>query len=148
MGFFFNDTATTEIYTLSLHDALPISLSGTYYYKVSASDGTGWTDTFSEVSETVDGGTTDGTITIAWSAVTGATKYRVWRGTATDSEDEYYETTSTSVNDDGSIAFTTGTVPSVTTAYVNKIVPYGDRDRKSTRLNSSHIPLPRMPSSA
>src|SRR3712207_8064695 len=26
--FFFNDTATTEIYTLSLHDALPISLDG------------------------------------------------------------------------------------------------------------------------
>src|SRR5437016_6498431 len=25
-SFFFNDTATTEIYTLSLHDALPISL--------------------------------------------------------------------------------------------------------------------------
>src|SRR3712207_8374052 len=24
MSFFFNDTATTEIYTLSLHDALPI----------------------------------------------------------------------------------------------------------------------------
>src|SRR2546430_851732 len=27
--FFFNDTATTEIYTLSLHDALPISSSST-----------------------------------------------------------------------------------------------------------------------
>src|SRR5260221_6336757 len=26
--FFFNDTATTEIYTLSLHDALPISRVG------------------------------------------------------------------------------------------------------------------------
>src|SRR3712207_9519191 len=26
--FFFNDTATTEIYTLSLHDALPISFGG------------------------------------------------------------------------------------------------------------------------
>src|SRR3712207_8278996 len=26
--FFFNDTATTEIYTLSLHDALPISGAG------------------------------------------------------------------------------------------------------------------------
>src|SRR5690349_22692306 len=26
--FFFNDTATTEIYTLSLHDALPILLRG------------------------------------------------------------------------------------------------------------------------
>src|SRR6266403_4532690 len=28
--FFFNDTATTEIYTLSLHDALPISPGPTY----------------------------------------------------------------------------------------------------------------------
>src|SRR2546427_11950692 len=27
-SFFFNDTATTEIYTLSLHDALPISATG------------------------------------------------------------------------------------------------------------------------
>src|SRR5256885_8705177 len=27
MFFFFNDTATTEIYTLSLHDALPICLA-------------------------------------------------------------------------------------------------------------------------
>ena len=26
--FFFNDTATTEIYTLSLHDALPICCDG------------------------------------------------------------------------------------------------------------------------
>src|ERR1039458_5540954 len=29
VSFFFNDTATTEIYTLSLHDALPICLAGT-----------------------------------------------------------------------------------------------------------------------
>src|SRR5256885_9524136 len=29
-SFFFNDTATTEIYTLSLHDALPISLANSY----------------------------------------------------------------------------------------------------------------------
>jgi len=28
--FFFNDTATTEIYTLSLHDALPISTSPSF----------------------------------------------------------------------------------------------------------------------
>src|SRR5438874_3657756 len=28
MSFFFNDPATTEIYTLSLHDALPISFDG------------------------------------------------------------------------------------------------------------------------
>src|SRR2546421_544119 len=30
--FFFNDTATTEIYTLSLHDALPISFRGKSYH--------------------------------------------------------------------------------------------------------------------
>src|SRR5256885_8252540 len=30
MFFFFNDTATTEIYTLSLHDALPICLRYSY----------------------------------------------------------------------------------------------------------------------
>src|SRR5438876_7613172 len=29
LSFFFNDTATTEIYTLSLHDALPISRTRT-----------------------------------------------------------------------------------------------------------------------
>src|SRR2546430_12661995 len=33
--FFFNDTATTEIYTLSLHDALPISVSGVIHTGVS-----------------------------------------------------------------------------------------------------------------
>src|ERR1035437_2560924 len=34
--FFFNDTATTEIYTLSLHDALPISLFLTCVPRASA----------------------------------------------------------------------------------------------------------------
>src|SRR2546421_3560125 len=36
--FFFNDTATTEIYTLSLHDALPIySILGRWIWVVQAS---------------------------------------------------------------------------------------------------------------
>src|SRR2546430_17198728 len=41
--FFFNDTATTEIYTLSLHDALPISSEVGIAFpieKVGALDGT------------------------------------------------------------------------------------------------------------
>src|SRR5215211_9303896 len=34
--FFFNDTATTEIYTLSLHDALPISVGrGAPFFRAS-----------------------------------------------------------------------------------------------------------------
>src|SRR3712207_8296908 len=32
-SFFFNDTATTEIYTLSLHDALPISIEDLHRWK-------------------------------------------------------------------------------------------------------------------
>src|SRR5258708_4409107 len=38
--FFFNDTATTEIYTLSLHDALPISPRAAIAYKFSAREAT------------------------------------------------------------------------------------------------------------
>src|SRR2546422_7968078 len=34
--FFFNDTATTEIYTLSLHDALPICISKEGHWLVGA----------------------------------------------------------------------------------------------------------------
>src|SRR2546423_4417290 len=37
--FFFNDTATTEIYTLSLHDALPISDRAVYSNFVESLDG-------------------------------------------------------------------------------------------------------------
>src|SRR2546430_17743607 len=53
--FFFNDTATTEIYTLSLHDALPISrqavrLQGLHgrgqaeFRRVCRADAQGWKD--------------------------------------------------------------------------------------------------------
>src|SRR5687768_9826090 len=38
--FFFNDTATTEIYTLSLHDALPISWEALPFPTVAAVRGT------------------------------------------------------------------------------------------------------------
>src|SRR3712207_7756185 len=46
--FFFNDTATTEIYTLSLHDALPILQEG-LDYKLRPED----MDVFVKQSETV-----------------------------------------------------------------------------------------------
>src|SRR3712207_8978060 len=39
--FFFNDTATTEIYTLSLHDALPISSSWGPYAATACATSTG-----------------------------------------------------------------------------------------------------------
>src|SRR5256886_8730241 len=39
--FFFNDTATTEIYTLSLHDALPISMELSIWYQGEFRNGIG-----------------------------------------------------------------------------------------------------------
>ena len=98
-SFFFNDTATTEIYTLSLHDALPIcqlTVTDQFY------------DSNSDAGSNFQ--------------ILGST------GSATD-----WVSTST--------LFTAGvdTLPSGTNGYT---------DRKSTRLNSSHIPLSRMPSSA
>src|SRR5258708_31463244 len=48
--FFFNDTATTEIYTLSLHDALPISSD---YEQNLRKHGSKW-ETMMHATETVD----------------------------------------------------------------------------------------------
>src|SRR6266568_4454453 len=48
--FFFNDTATTEIYTLSLHDALPIlsiARSVTWFHWLPTFESTPSTQTFS-----------------------------------------------------------------------------------------------------
>src|SRR6266487_6631258 len=43
-AFFFNDTATTEIYTLSLHDALPISRARVTAVAQPRSRGVAWMD--------------------------------------------------------------------------------------------------------
>src|SRR5260370_6009638 len=51
--FFFNDTATTEIYTLSLHDALTISLVTTLS-TLSASAGSGGVNILNDAGLTVD----------------------------------------------------------------------------------------------
>ena len=127
-SFFAGDIGTAMAIPASPTATLGVAgtLNGTYYYKVSASDGTGWTNVSTEVSGTVDSGTTNGTITIAWTASARSTNYRVWRGTAADGETEYYETTSTSLADDGSLTFTTATPPAVTTAYINKLTSSGD----------------------
>src|SRR5258708_11031391 len=41
-SFFFNDTATTEIYTLSLHDALPISRTSATRTRLETSTPSTW----------------------------------------------------------------------------------------------------------
>src|SRR2546430_4608007 len=50
--FFFNDTATTEIYTLSLHDALPISFTPPEISAFILRELKNWAETY--FGETVD----------------------------------------------------------------------------------------------
>src|SRR5256884_6247532 len=77
--FFFNDTATTEIYTLSLHDALPIfwarclchsrgSLSNAAGFKSSSGK-----NNFADLSPPVDAGTGDACAVTAMLVVATAT---------------------------------------------------------------------------
>src|SRR3712207_9219782 len=66
--FFFNDTATTEIYTLSLHDALPISISSS---GVALAPGTRLTNAF-----TVSPRRSSGTPTTADSRTAGCSASR------------------------------------------------------------------------
>ncbi len=89
-------------------------LNGTYYYKVSVKNNNGWTDISSEVSGTVDGGTTNGTINLTWDIISNIITYRIWRGIVTNSENEYYDTTSNFLVDNGNIIFTSGIIPTIT----------------------------------
>src|SRR2546426_10898190 len=73
--FFFNDTATTEIYTLSLHDALPISLgtnpSGGTLLSTTAVNAVNGVAIFSNLS--IQSASTGYTLTVSSGTLTGAT---------------------------------------------------------------------------
>src|SRR2546430_11703062 len=99
--FFFNDTATTEIYTLSLHDALPI-------YSVR-----------DDMGSIMDLAKTEGML-FKWGSGTG-TNFSTLRGSK--------ETLSAGGIASGPVSFMKGF-----DAFAGVI----KRDRKSTRLNSSH----------
>ena len=103
--FFFNDTATTEIYTLSLHDALPIC-----FYLL----GKVLKPNSSEI-KTIS---TSGIIPTGVPAVYGAELSISYDDVSPNN-------------------------PRLADATISKL-----RDRKSTRLNSSHTDISRMPSSA
>ena len=110
--FFFNDTATTEIYTLSLHDALPIS--------------------FQSLSDFL-------------------CNVGMWA----ESQDD-----SLVLGEHDIVAILTGnfctnlrhflakTLDDATALLGEMLLGFGLGDRKSTRLNSSHTDISRMPSSA
>jgi hypothetical protein len=97
-----------------------IAASTTYYYKVTAVDAQGGeTAASTESSKATGSGTATNTITVNWSAITGASYYNVYRGTTAGGESAYFTTTSTSYTDTGT-AGTAATPPSTGTAYVTR----------------------------
>jgi hypothetical protein len=72
--------------------------SGTHYFRVAALMATGTRTANSvpstEVSATVG---SSGKVTVSWSPVAGADKYRVYRGTAAGAQSKYIETTASSL---------------------------------------------------
>lgn len=74
----------------------------TYYYTVAAFDGTYWSNVGTEVNAIVTAGGT-GSVAITWTAVSNATKYRIYKGLVTGAYDNYEEVVSvTTVTDSGS----------------------------------------------
>jgi hypothetical protein len=96
--------------------------AGTYYYKVTALDAAGGeTTSSSENSQAVGAGSS---ITVNWAAVSGASSYRIYRGTSSNGQNTYYSSTTNSYVDTGS-AGTAGTVPAVNLAFANKFLGTG-----------------------
>src|SRR2546425_5036489 len=128
--FFFNDTATTEIYTLSLHDALPISFHRRYpsqwgYFSVEQSRRVmpfSWAYCAAEAS--IIGRTIDWSDAIQSVSTFHCPPSHCWNLTAPPPSWSMQETLSGCMKP---------TAPSSFRRLSSMV-----RDRKSTRLNSSH----------
>jgi hypothetical protein len=92
--------------------------AATYFYKVSALFPWGESAVSSEVSAVV---VANGSVALTWGAVTGATGYRVYRGTAAGAESAYQVATGNSFTDTGS-AGTAGTPPTLHTLPIGQAV--------------------------
>ena len=86
----------------------------TYYFVVTAITENGYE---SAISDEVNTGSIDpdggATYTVSWDAVTGASKYRVYRGTSSGNYTEYTETTETSI--DETATYNSGSTPDTRT---------------------------------
>lgn len=87
--------------------------AGAKFYKVTALNANGETLPSAEATVTTTGSTSS--VALAWAAVSGATKYRVYRGTTTNNENVYYEVLTNSYTDINAAPTASGTPPTVNT---------------------------------
>lgn len=108
-----------------------LAASTTYFYKVTALNDAGQSLGSNERSIATGAGATN-SISLSWAAVTGATGYRVYRGTAAGAESIYYFVgATTTFVDQGSSANVAGTVPTTNTS--------------STATNANVLTWPALP---
>lgn len=93
--------------------------AATYFYKVTALvnriDGTTGETTGSNEQQVTNTGATSSN-TLSWGAVAGATGYKVYRGTVTNTENVFYTPGNVTTFVDTGAANTGGTVPAINTA--------------------------------
>jgi len=95
-----------------------------YYFRVAASDGTGWTKASAQLLFNLAG---SNGIRISWNPVLGATNYRVYRALTATGTYKFIETLNPYYDYLSDAAFTaTGSPPEETTAYINKLSAAGD----------------------
>lgn len=82
--------------------------AGTYFYKVTALNGNEESLGSTEVSVITTG--TTSSVSVAWTAISGATSYRVYRGTASNGQNVFYTDDASPFVDTGG-AGTGGAVP-------------------------------------
>lgn len=118
--------------TLSVPDAPNVNASltggtfaaGSYFWKIVAVNGAGTTTGGGEATLTLTGSTSS--VQLDWPAVSGATSYRVYRGTSTGAEDHYQTATTNSFLDTGA-AGTAAALPGSNTATTTAAVASGTR---------------------
>jgi len=88
--------------------------AATYYYVVTALNAYGETTISNEKSQVTTGSTSKNTI--SWAAVTGATAYRIYRGTSAGAENVYYQVGAVTSYVDTGAAATSGSPPTVNTS--------------------------------
>lgn len=97
-----------------------LTFSTTYFYKVTAIDSAGGeTAASTESSNTIAGSGSLRQIPLTWTAVTGASGYRIYRSTTTNTEVYLTSVLTNSYTDTGTVTIGTVSPPSTTTAVVS-----------------------------
>lgn len=109
------------------------TLAGTFYYKIVAVNAAGTSLGSNEVVITATG---TSTVTVNWAAVTGATGYRIYRGTAPGAQDTYYEVGNVLTFTDTGAAGTAGTVPTTAAGVRLKALLVGAAPSQDLRYSS------------